>query len=118
MEQKGYWVCTEKLQPQAHRWVWINHFGEIPEGMHIHHIDEDKSNNEIENLKLMTPSEHLKSHWINPDDRAKRRKFLTEIRSKVHQWLRSDEGRKKQSEGAIKGWEKRRKNNIDKPRLQ
>lgn len=29
---------------------------------HVHHIDEDKSNNNIENLELLTASEHSKRH--------------------------------------------------------
>ena len=34
---------------------------------HIHHIDENPSNNSIENLKLVSPSEHSKIHWGSPE---------------------------------------------------
>ncbi len=88
----------------AHRWVWINHYGAIPEGMDIHHIDEDKSNNEIENLQMLSRSEHLKLHWRDENLRKERRILLNEIRPKVHAWLRSDEGRKVQSEASKKSW--------------
>ncbi len=30
---------------------------------HVHHIDEDVYNNNIENLELLTRSEHLKKHF-------------------------------------------------------
>lgn len=30
----------------------------------VHHIDRDKTNNNISNLRLMTKSDHLKLHWL------------------------------------------------------
>ena len=59
----GYWVCSRARLPWAHRWVWMHHHGDIPKGFDVHHIDGDKSNNAIENLQLMTRSEHLLIHW-------------------------------------------------------
>ena len=43
----------------VHRLVWEAFNGKIPEGMQINHIDEDKLNNTIENLNLMTPKENI-----------------------------------------------------------
>ena len=48
---------------QMHHYVWEKHNGIKPKGMHIHHIDGNKDNNDISNLRLMTNSEHLKLHW-------------------------------------------------------
>ena len=45
-----------------HCLVWEKYFGEIPEGMQIHHIDGDKTNNDISNLQLVTPLEHKRIH--------------------------------------------------------
>ena len=45
-----------------HCLVWEEHYGEIPEGMQIHHIDGDKTNNDISNLQLVTPLEHKRIH--------------------------------------------------------
>lgn len=52
------------LEPQlgksmyVHRLVYMAFKGEIQNGMHINHIDGDKSNNNISNLELVTPSEN------------------------------------------------------------
>jgi hypothetical protein len=45
--------------------IWENHNGLKPIGMIIHHIDNDKTNNKIENLKCVTRKEHgrLHSKW-------------------------------------------------------
>ena len=59
----GYWVCTTDSGLYAHRWVWMIYFGEVLPGMDIHHRDDDPSNNEISNLLMLTPSQHLKFHW-------------------------------------------------------
>lgn len=46
-----------------HRYVWEKANGPIPKDYIIHHIDEDKKNNRIENLKMMHWTEHKpKSH--------------------------------------------------------
>ncbi len=48
-----------------HRLVWIinNGLSEIPDKMVIHHIDENKLNNDINNLCLLSNSDHSKLHW-------------------------------------------------------
>ena len=45
-----------------HRYLWTQKHGEIPDGHHIHHIDGDKLNNDIENLECLSASEHLVNH--------------------------------------------------------
>lgn len=47
------------------RVVWTYFNGEIPEGYEIHHVDENKSNDDITNLQMMTKSEHWKIHGKN-----------------------------------------------------
>lgn len=44
---------------KIHRLVWKTFNGKIPEGMQINHIDEDKSNNRLDNLELMTCKENI-----------------------------------------------------------
>ena len=45
-----------------HRAVWIYHNGEIPSGYHIHHVDNNKANNAIDNLQCLTKEEHRAIH--------------------------------------------------------
>lgn len=43
---------------QWHRVIYTYFKGEIPEGMQVNHIDENKQNNALSNLNLMTPKEN------------------------------------------------------------
>lgn len=102
-DKKGYYVNSMPIHAQ--RWVWICHHGMIPEGLDVHHKDGDKGNNEISNLELVTRSEHLKKHHaLGSYDYEQRKEQLAEAR----RWLRTPQGRKKQSEKAIIGWRKRK----------
>ena len=51
----------EQIMFLVHRLVYEAFNGKIPEGMQVNHIDEDKSNNRLENLNLMTPKEN--TNW-------------------------------------------------------
>lgn len=81
----GYWICCTCKLPWAHRWVWMNERGEIPKGLDVHHIDGDKDNNRIENLDLITRSDHQKLHWAQGDhdhEMELRRQTLEKYRKK------------------------------------
>ena len=41
-----------------HRVIWELHNGKIPEGYFIDHINQDKYDNRIENLRLATPTQN------------------------------------------------------------
>lgn len=45
-----------------HRAVYTYYYGEIPEGYEIHHVNENKADNDISNLAMLTKSEHSKIH--------------------------------------------------------
>lgn len=46
----------------VHVWVYMTfHDCDIPEGLEVNHIDEDKHNNRLDNLNLMTPKEN--TNW-------------------------------------------------------
>lgn len=61
--KKGYMrYAKDGRLRMEHNIVWEEHNGEIPIGMQIHHIDGNKTNNDISNLKLVTPLEHKRLH--------------------------------------------------------
>lgn len=46
-----------------HRVVMERHIGRpLRKGEHVHHIDEDKTNNDISNLQIVSPEEHGRIH--------------------------------------------------------
>lgn len=95
-----------------HRYIWEKYNNPIPNGYVIHHKDEDPSNNEIDNLQLMTNSEHVILHNTGRHrnlgkrhtDQAK--KNMSESKLGQLAWNKgkntSEEVRMKQSESAKK----------------
>ena len=81
-----------------HRAVWEFHHGEIPDGFHVHHIDEDRSNNNIDNLECIEGSEHLSHHvqerLKNPKELEKARERMDYAREYANEWHRSKAGKK------------------------
>lgn len=57
-----------KTQYQTHRLVYETFEGDIPNGLQVNHIDENKENNCVENLNLMTPKENM--NWGTNRQRA------------------------------------------------
>ncbi|MBT3582788.1 HNH endonuclease [Candidatus Woesearchaeota archaeon] len=53
-----------------HRFIWEQSNGEIPKGFQIHHINENKQDNRIENLQLLSNSEHQKLH-LKQDEKGR-----------------------------------------------
>lgn len=46
----------------VHVFVWERVNGPIPAGMHLHHVDCDKANYTLDNLRLVNPADHRKIH--------------------------------------------------------
>lgn len=46
----------------VHRTLWEAHNGKIPEGYLVHHKNEDRLDNRLENLELMSLAEHCRLH--------------------------------------------------------
>lgn len=62
IQKTGYYAASfggKKLY--IHRLIWIIHNGEIPKDIKIDHIDEDRANNKIENLRLVTHTQNLQN---------------------------------------------------------
>lgn len=47
---------------REHRWVWQQGHGPIPSGYIIHHRNEVRDDNRLENLKLMQKGQHTREH--------------------------------------------------------
>lgn len=52
-------VCVAGKMYLEHRLIWTWHFGTIPEGMVVNHIDCNPLNNDIDNLEICTQKENL-----------------------------------------------------------
>lgn len=60
---------------RVHRIVWENHFGEIPPKYEIHHINDNKLDNSIDNLSCVSSEEHhfLHSNFVIVDGKRFRK---------------------------------------------
>lgn len=103
-EKTGYYL-NSSIRKRMHNYVWEYYNGEIPKGYEVHHIDHDRSNNDISNLELLTVSEHRKRHAeeLTNDQREWFRNNLDEkARPKAIEWHKSEEGRRWHKEHYIK----------------
>jgi hypothetical protein len=46
---------------KVHRLIWIYHYGNIPSGKVVDHINHNRSDNRIENLRLVTHQDNCKN---------------------------------------------------------
>ncbi len=74
LDKAGYVLVVWRNTPnaftsRAHRVCWVTHHGPIPPGLELDHVDGDKTNNQITNLRLVTHAENirlaraLKGNW-------------------------------------------------------
>ena len=64
--RKGYLrISIGGKNYSIHRLVWEAFNGPIPNGYYIDHIDGDRSNNSISNLRIVTQSENMKNAMKN-----------------------------------------------------
>ena len=55
-------IWLDGKSQHVHVVEWERHNGSVPKGMIVHHKDENKMNWNIDNLELLTRSEHIKKH--------------------------------------------------------
>jgi len=63
-----------------YRRLWEKLTGKkIPDGYHIHHLDNDKTNNDIKNLACLSPEEHFEIHRKNFELYGNKRDYFSMI---------------------------------------
>lgn len=66
MSSIGYWVIDlEHKRYFVHRLIYEMSYGEIPEDKEIDHIDGNRANNHIDNLRLVTRSQNQQNRKAN-----------------------------------------------------
>lgn len=105
--ENGYYeakitIGNKRITLRLQRVVWEFYNGAIPENCHIHHIDGNKQNNDISNLKLVSASEHAKIHSKKANKEfwhsEKMRKASEKGREECKKWHNSETGKKWHSE--------------------
>lgn len=59
----GKGPSKKRIWRRAHRVVYETHVGKIKNGLVIDHIDGDKHNNRVDNLRQVTHSENCQAFW-------------------------------------------------------
>lgn len=77
---------------RLHEEVWRVAHGPIPDGSHIHHADGDPLNNDLGNLRCITPAAHVREHWT-PERAERNREHLARVGPRSAEWHRSPAGR-------------------------
>ena len=96
----GYYLATKptdgKHRERLHCYVWRYFNGPIPEGFHVHHINEDKGNNDIENLCCIPGRLHTKYHSIEYAENhygSVIENLNKNVRPKASEWHKSEIGK-------------------------
>lgn len=96
----GYYLSTKKIgerRKRLHCYVWETETeNEIPSGYAIHHKDHNKNNNEIDNLQIVTSSEHAKIHGqaLTEEQKiARKNNIIKNVVPKSVEWHKSKDGK-------------------------
>ena len=74
LKNTGYYALTTGKRTLMHRYVWEKEKGVIPPGFDIHHINEKKYDNRLENLECLPKSEHTRIYSPHNNQYTKGRK--------------------------------------------
>ena len=108
-KNQRYFKCSiAKKNTYLHRMVWTYHNGNIPNGLVIDHIDRNKSNNQIENLRLVD----WKTNRDNIDDKYKeiyRQNMIRFNSQDSGKWWQTTSSRARRSKALSDSWRDRPK---------
>ena len=94
-DKTGYYL-NSTIRKRMHRYVWEFYNGPIPKGYHIHHIDGDKSNNDISNLAMTEGKKHVAEHskkW-HEEHQEQTKEIMEKMQKEAVKWHESNEGKK------------------------
>lgn len=74
LRNTGYYSLTTNDRMLMHRYIWEKEIGKIPDGWDIHHINEDKADNRIENFECLPKAEHTRKYSPHNNQYKKGRK--------------------------------------------
>ena len=102
-------ILGERL---LHRIVWTQAFGPVPDKHEIHHINEDWTDNRIENLECLDAVQHQREHMLekykDPAFRAARLKDLDAAQIAAKAWHSSPAGIEWHKQHGKESWESRK----------
>jgi hypothetical protein len=106
-----YYRCGFYFQKDGvrlHRKVWEDANGPVPKGMHLHHVDEDRANNQLSNLVLMTRRQHFQKHWTQERIERGRVHMAKNVIPKAALWHKDPANHDAISKSVKAGWKNRR----------
>jgi hypothetical protein len=53
----------KRAWPRAHKLIYETFIGKIPEGLEVDHKDDNRHNNSVDNLQLLTHSQNMKKAY-------------------------------------------------------
>jgi len=70
LNNKGYYARSNSRKKDdgevfLHRQIWVDSYGKIPDGLTIDHINNDKTDNRLENLQLLTRADNSAKGRVN-----------------------------------------------------
>ena len=83
-KKTGYFLSSRKIdgrRKRLHVYVWEKEYGKVPKGYHVHHLDGNKKNNELDNLELLSKRRHAEIHGreLSDEERQRRRERIIKI---------------------------------------
>lgn len=107
----GYYLANKPTyqgkRERLHVYVWRYFNGPVAGGYHVHHKDEDKSHNDIDNLECIPEFDHLSIHAKEHVERSYG-DIVKNLREnaipKAAEWHKSEEGRAWHREYSFPVW--------------
>lgn len=92
---------------RLHEQVWMAAHGPIPAGCHIHHVDHDPLNNDLDNLACVNGKKHMGDHVRQAIAAGQIKPPSAKALAAAAEWHRSEEGRAWHREHGKRTWEGR-----------